>query len=353
MNSAIFKIGILIVLISIFIYVVKTNKYILSQIEKYKEKKIFKIIVKIMIGILFCYFLFICYKNLMNIKTNFDWYQYSQKNDEVFLEYDKKITAENKFYKENITNKNYNNSKYLEPYIPEGFSYVEGEWNTGFTIQDIDKNQYVWVPCTNQENLEIPKLQRLNFSNNAFVSKDICNNDEYEDFIISALENGGFYISRFEIGKENNKPVSKSEAEVWNNITRDEANEIIEEMYVDINCDLINGYAYDTTLKWIMSNNEIKENIIDVENEKIVTAGRTSYNNIYDFTDNVMELTSETTYSNVIIRGFPYEITNDNQEIINQNFGYNIENFDRFSIRPEDNYFTITTLLAFRTILYK
>ena len=350
MNSSIFKLAIAIFFITVFIYLVKNIK----NIKKiYEEIKIFKIIFKIITCILFFYFLFLFYKNLKNINYNFEWYQFSKKNDEMFLEYDKKILEENKFYNENILSNNYNNYKYLNPYIPEGFFYTEGEWDSGFTIQDTAGNQYVWVPCANQDIGIIPKLQRSNFSNKAFISKDICNNENYKKFIISVLENGGFYISRFEIGKENNIPVSKYGTEVWNNITKAEASKIIEGMYKDIECDLINGYAYDTTLKWIMNTNKIEENIIDIEKESIVTTGRMAYNNIYDFIDNVMELTSETTYSNVIIRGFPYKITTDSKELINKNIGYYMENFDRFSISPEDNYFTIDTLLAFRTILYK
>ena len=49
----------------------------------------------------------------------------------------------------------------LRTYIFEDFSYVEGEWNTGFVIEDKDKNQYVWVPCSNIENIDVPKLEKI------------------------------------------------------------------------------------------------------------------------------------------------------------------------------------------------
>lgn len=35
---------------------------------------------------------------------------------------------------------------YTDPPIPEGWEYVEGDWNNGFTIQDSKGNQFVWVP---------------------------------------------------------------------------------------------------------------------------------------------------------------------------------------------------------------
>lgn len=352
MNSAIFKIGIAIVFITIFIYIIKNYKNISKIIEKYQNNKIIKYSICVIIAIILIYVLIYFYNQTQVLKTSINWYKTSKENDFMFAEYDKKITEENKFYKE-VINKNYENQKYSEPYIPEGFSYVEGTWNTGFVIQDSNQNQYVWVPCTNKEDLGVEKLQRINFSKQAFISKDICNNNGYESFLNSALENGGFYISRFEIGKENDNPVSKKDVEIWNNVTRDEAVKIVEKMYDNINCELVNGYAYDTALSWIMNTNEIKPDIVDTDEKEKFYTGRISYNNIYDFVDNTMEITSETSYSNVIIRGFPYEIAQDSKDVALQNFGYNIESFDRFSIRETDNYFTITTILGFRTIIYK
>ena len=352
MNSAIFKIGIAIAFITIYIYIIKNFKKILNVIEKYKEKKIIKYIMNAIIILLLIVFLKYMYNQILVMKDYVAWYQTSKKNDVMFAEYDKKIVEENKFYNEMI-NRTYESQKYSEPYIPEGFSYVEGTWESGFVIQDTNQNQYVWVPCTNTADACVEKLQRSNFSNQAFLSKDLCTNNYYEKFLESALENGGFYISRFEIGKENNKPVSKKNVEIWKDVTREEAEKIIESMYDNINCELINGYAYDTTLLWLMNTNEIKENIIKIKDQKEFLTGKTCYNNIYDFTDNTMELTSETYYSNVIIRGFPYEIAQDSKEISLRNFGYNIENFDRFSIADTENYFTITTILGFRTVIYK
>ena len=270
----------------------------------------------------------------------------------MFAEYDKKISDENKFYKD-VINKNYTNQKYDEPYIPEGFSYVEGAWDNGFVIQDERKNQFVWVPCTNIEDVNVEKLQRYNFSKQVLISKDLCNNNSYEEFLISALENGGFYISRFEIGNENNMPVSKKDMEIWKNVTRDEAEKIVDKMYDNINCKLVNGYAYDTTLSWLMNTNDFNINILDINQKENTTTGKVAYNNIFDFSDNVMELTVETNYSNVIIRGFPYELNSKDKDIILEKIGEDIGNFDRFSIAENENNFTITTLLAFRCVIYK
>ena len=40
-----------------------------------------------------------------------------------------------------------NAEKYKKPPIPEKYSYVLGEWNTGFVIQrNCDGSQFVWIP---------------------------------------------------------------------------------------------------------------------------------------------------------------------------------------------------------------
>lgn len=351
MNSTIFYIGISIFVISICIYIIK-NKDILTKIEQYKDKKIIKFIRIIIFFVVIIFFIMFLYNKIIELNGLIKWYKISKENDLMFEEYDKKIIEENKLYKE-ILNRKFENQKYLEPYIPDGFSYVEGTWNTGYVIQDNAQNQYVWVPCTNEDNLDVEKLQRSNFSTKAFISKDLCNNKEYEEFLNSAFENGGFYISRFEIGNENDKPVSKKNVKIWNDVTINEVENIINTMYENINCKLINGYAYDTTLSWIMKNNDVKTNILDVDKKETLLTGKQSYNNIYDFVDNVMEFTSEEYYSNIIIRGFPYEINEQNKEMALKNFGYDIENFDRFSINDNEDYFTITTVLGFRTIIYK
>lgn len=351
MNSTIILLGIAIVCIVVLIYIIKNLKSISQKLENYKNSKLKKCIVIFLVFILIICFCNYIYGQINTLINNINWYKSSKENDKLYEKYDELIAKENKYYNEKI-NINYDNQKYNEPYIPEGFVYVEGEWNSGFVIQDSNQNQYVWVPCTNKENLGVPKLERKIWSTQDFISKDLCNNDKYEEFIKSALENGGFYISRFEIGKENDKPVSKKGVEVWTELNKSEANQIIEKMYDNINCDLINGYAYDTALTWITENNEIKANIIDIENSEKILSGRNDYNNIYDLTDNIMEITSETTYSNVIVRGFPYEISDETKEYV-LDFGYNIEKFDRFSIQEDENFFTVASKLAFRTIIYK
>lgn len=353
MNNGIFVIGIGIIFISIMIYAVKNFKDLKNVINKIKEKKYFKIIYIVTIALLVLGILFFIYNSIQKLIFNINTYKWAKNNDVINEYNDNQITKEYAFYKDAI-DKNYENQNPKNPYIPEGFSYVEGEWNTGFVIQDEQENQYVWVPCTNKTERinEVEILERKNFSVDPFISKDICINEGAENFISSSLENGGFYISRFEIGIEDDKYVSKNGKTILSNITKKEAIDVVNKMKINenLNYELINGYAYDTTLSWIKNtNNNIKVNKFYI-NENPLT-GRESYNNIYDFTDNVLEMTSETTYGNIIIRGFLFEENAENEML--DELGYESDSIGRVSIREEDNYYTIDNIMGLRTILYK
>lgn len=171
-----------------------------------------------------------------------------------------------------------------------------------------------------------------------------CLDIEYKEFIESALNNGGFYISRFELGKENDEIVSKAGAKVWTNITRAEAIPIINNMYTNINCRLINGYAYDTALAWIKRYNNIE--IKKFEDLTNIQCGRSKYNNIYDLTDNIMEISSEDLYDSIVYRGFS---TVDEIEL---NSRYNSADEKNENYEELLNLKAIN-LLAFRTVIYK
>lgn len=338
MSNAVIKIVIFTIIIFALIYIIKNSEKLLTKKEKV-NKKILKIILVLISIIVIIIIVKFTYKNINGIISNIDAYNFSINSQEMINLFDKKIENENKYYFSKISN-SYDSERSKNPYIFDGFKYVEGEWNTGFVIEDDNNNQYVWVPCSNIENEEIVKLEKYNFDNPSFISKDLCADDNYEKFIESALSNGGFYVSRFEIGNEENKPVSKKDVNLWSNITIAEAEEIVSKMYENsnINCELINGYAYDTALNWINRTNKINPILFDVKKEEIKT-GRNSFNNIYDLTDNIFELTSEKSYDTIIIRGFVKD-----EEYKERN---------RYSILKEENNFTSNNLLAMRCVLYK
>ncbi len=345
MNSGVVIIGIAIVLVSLIIYVAKNKQKFLEKYNKIKHKRNIKILFYVLTILICICFIKWIYESIIQIRENVEFFKTSKENQEFFEKFDKNLQEEENFYND-VIKKDYGDVL-KQPYIPDGFEYVEGDISSGYVIQDQDQNQYVWVPCTNKENDEIFKLAKRDFfdiTNLTSIRNYECLDIEYKEFIESALTNGGFYISRFELGKENDKVVSKLGAKVWYNVTRKEVIGIVKNMYTNINCRLVNGYAYDTTLAWIKKNNNIE--IKYYEDLKNITCGRIKYNNIYDLTDNVMEITLENLYDTIVYRGY------SNIEELKLNNRYNIEDKE---INNYDDLLEqkLINLLAFRTVIYK
>lgn len=187
------------------------------------------------------------------------------KNNTTFAislyEYYQKISEENSYVKTLKSENTFDETASNFPYIPEGFAYVEGKVETGYVIEDEQGNQFVWVPC-NSEN-----LKKADFVEEVFITYEKCWDDNYEEFLKSALENGGFYISRFETGIEDGKVVSKMGVTTFSDLTKKEMEEQIEESfnYEDCTCELINGYAYDRSLSWILEDTTVEINDTEIE----------------------------------------------------------------------------------------
>jgi len=332
------SIGISIILISIIIYVAKNKDICVKYINTIKDKKVTKIISNIVIIMLVVLFVISIFILIKQIYTNIDFYKTSRENNILFDEFDKKVQKEMDFYEEAVQ-KEYGTVK-KEPYIPENFKYVEGNIETGYVIEDLEKNQYVWIPCTNKDNEDIVKLQKMDFSMDVAIKNDCCLDIEYEDFIESAFKYGGFYISRFELGQENEKIVSKPNVKILTDISRTQVIEKLNNLYSNLNCKLINGYAYDTTLAWIKRTNDFKIDKINTEKTQEVLTGRSKNNNIYDFTDNIMELTLEDFYDTIIYRGFDYG------NVLELESRYNKSEQDIYKIKTMN-------IIGFRSVIYK
>lgn len=342
MRNNLFKIFIILFCVTFIIYIVKNNKLILEKIKKYKEKneKIYKAVCVLLILVVFILFVSSFFKTCRKLGNSFNYWVESRKNEEFFNECDQKIEKENAYYLECMDG-NYED-KYASPYILEDFKYVEGEWNTGYVVEDKFGNQYVWVPVTNKDVEGAEKLVKKDFKINPSTCKEYCFDDRYVEFMRSVLENGGFFVSRYELGIEDEKPVSKPEKEVLSNLTKKEFLEKIDSIYEvkkNFNCELINGYAYDTMVEWLNLDSNVELSEIDV-NSKVLT-GRKSNKNIFDVFDNVLEYTCENNYDTAVIRGY----------IKNKNNSF--DESSRYSLVKENNSFSNNTILSARTIIYK
>lgn len=292
-------VGIVTAVVFCFIYLV-TNKKLVSEIWAIQNFKLGKIKLKDIFVILIMFILIlVSIKVLLKSKQILDLEAIVTKDQDENYDKCKEIANAQYFKHKELFEIETDIENCKKPYLPNNFKYVEGEWNTGYVIEDENGNQFVWVPCTNiKNNEEIPLLKKERFMADNAIYFDCYEQDNYEEFLSSCLENGGFYISRFEIGKEDDKPVSKKDVEVWTNVTWKKANNLAQSMYSDINSELINGYAVDTAVSFIVD--KIDRNKICETTKK---TGNQAIKNIYDLVDDMYEWSSELRYGSHIYRG--------------------------------------------------
>ncbi len=207
--------------------------------------------------------------------------------------------------------------------VPRGFfvrTDIETKVNDGIVIEDKQGNQFVWVPCTEEQYKKheyntkiIDDTQKSTDDTGNNPWKTYCyrkyidweEESNVETNTKSVKENGGFYIGRYEAGIPDNasfsinnesnketmtyytnnstngnksknvtkegekdlKPVSKQGVQAWNYINQTNAVEVSKNMYsgaessYDVTSQLIDGIAWDRTVEWIASENE-KANIV-------------------------------------------------------------------------------------------
>lgn len=250
---------------------------------------------------------------------------------------------------------------YNNPYMPNGFYYIEGEWDTGFVIEDAaNGNQFVWIPVDGTN----VKLERKNYSVTD-VQMEECTEHLDSIFEESVLKYGGYYVARYESGIPNNitfeseddmdisgKPVSIRGRQIWNNISYSYAKASAEQMYgtnAEVTSSIMNSYAYDTMLTWLETKGYNLEDSSSwgnysnnsQTNEQVEAAGSVNTwkaNNIYDLAGNVSEWTSEKNGSQYIYRGGSY---------------LNAGNITPAEIREAGSEGKTSNAIGFRAILYK
>ena len=241
--------------------------------------------------------------------------------------------------------------------IPEGFYYVGGSKEEGIVISDVKGddlenskggNQFVWVPIDGL-NIELGRYkfgdngEEINFEDKLmdnyyieeYVSEygNISSKDIYE-FKRSVELYKGFYIARYEasygldgkpksiVSKNNASSKPTGEGTLWNYVTQAEAVEACQKMYEgneEIQSDLINSYAWDTTILYIQKYGEnseySKQKPLSNVRQNTGTTGDVQCN-IYDLAGNLREWTTETsTYTDIyddrpcISRGGGYDFS--------------------------------------------
>lgn len=270
--------------------------------------------------------------------------------------------------------------------IPAGFYYVGGTKTSGIVISDNvndkDKyknkavvgtdllgNQYVWIPCTTDNTSSELQYTRtewgvevdgddnsraikdeltltdasVTYSDadtangiNADVSKEIVAQIKAEK--ASVAQYGGYYIGRYEVGKNSDTAVVKYNQTPYASITWSTAYGLAKKIITnsEVNSYLCSSYAWDTAVNFIQNNSTAKNYATSIEgfngnwnpqavkdpsgnvikpagtSQQLNTGLTTQFCNIFDMGGNEAEFTTELnpgTSETVVLRGGGY---NDN-----------------------------------------
>ena len=233
--------------------------------------------------------------------------------------------------------------------VPAGFKILVDE-TTGYTendisvtkgvvIQDKSGNEFVWVPVgtiyTNTDKTEsktitlgryesfvkndageyVPAQTAENYATKTVIkeyyTEDTAENHDRDNviakdigtFCTNSISNGGYYIGRFEAGKENNTLICKSNKPVYNNVTQSQASSLSQNMYKDattFTSDLINSYAWDTAIIFIQTFGGCEDYYTQSFSTNYTNTGinNDKYCNIYDMSGNAFEFSTETSSYN-------------------------------------------------------
>jgi flagellar basal body-associated protein FliL len=270
--------------------------------------------------------------------------------------------------------------------IPGGFKVAEDSGNTideGIVIEDRKSNQFVWVPVS-QENFETEFVRRAGYSSGTEqsttdygeanaeginveidgtktgVTESSTTVKETKEMYASVKRNEGFYIGRYESGKDNigNVVVQKG-ANVYNNVpwskngtmneetatgnTQDGAIELARNFdtvnnYKTVTSTLCYGVQWDAALTFIdpeytgfaknsdgmgWYNNNYAEGNADHKTGIDIEGNANSPKNIYDLAGNVYEWTMESylTYSRTL-RGSFYNLSGSGHPASDRNNSY-------------------------------
>ena len=267
--------------------------------------------------------------------------------------------------------------------IPTGFYYVGGTKASGIVISDNknDKNkyrnqkvvgtdllgnQYVWIPCTTDSTSSKLQYARtewgvevdgndnsraikdeltltdasVTYSDsdtangiNADVSKEIVAQIKAEK--ASVAQYGGYYIGRYEVGKNGDTAVVKYDQTPYAEITWSTAYGLAKKIITnsEVNSYLCSSYAWDTAVNFIQNNSTAKNYATSIEgfngnwnpqavkdpsgnvikpagtSQQLNTGLTTQFCNIFDMGGNESEFTTELnpgTSETVVLRGGVY-----------------------------------------------
>lgn len=265
--------------------------------------------------------------------------------------------------------------------IPEGFTpqpnpdadpgsdpngYYDPEVEDGVIVKDTNENEFVWIPVgtintdNGQKTIEYNRYAYSNWvgtetdeETGSTKIKTTADQTEYfaeslnESEKNSAVNNGGFYLGRYEAGVSGGSARTedsgtsqtveiKPNLDVYNYVTQSEARALAEGMYSSANytSSLPSSYAWDTALQFLKQTgneayltdssqgnyyNTMPEGKTEEGSVLIETGKTTPVKHLYDMGGNVYEWTTER-YSNVeatkVSRGGFYGFLSTDEPVI-------------------------------------
>ncbi len=258
--------------------------------------------------------------------------------------------------------------------IPDGFYYAGGSKEEGIVISDVEGddlsnskggNQFVWVPVEDYskfqrqigyvdsglENTVFPLTDEVNEQgiNSTFQENEIeeteTTKEEAMEMYRSVKNYGGFYIGRFETGKDNGKAVVKKGVYPYDDVEWASTGDIIEDEkattggaielsrafdsennYTNVTSTLCYGVQWDATLNFIDPNyitnaqigspNCAEGSYVRSQEDtgwfgsEPQNTGYIEVKHIYDMSGNVAEWTMESrSYTGRVVRGGNFSVT--------------------------------------------
>ena len=209
---------------------------------------------------------------------------------------------------------------YNKPYVPEGFSYIEGTVDEGYVVADSIGNEFVWVPVDGV-NVKYERWCKDGISyDDPNLLYDTYLDEQRAKFVNSV---GGFYIGRYEIGFPDvtsevgynidiiaSTPTAIPSLKKGKEIVTGDIINAVNQNYImqnDAVSMMISGLEWDTVMSWLKQSgynvegdSSLYGNYSDENgNGSLKLSGSNEnwkMNNIYDLAGNAAEYVSDEEY---------------------------------------------------------
>ena len=167
-----------------------------------------------------------------------------------------------------------------QPFLPDGATPTNTDWNTGITIKDSNNNEWVWivvpksvtVTCATDDEIKNALISyatdyRSSYSDTWYSGCGLSQSEyeeNYSKMLQSIKANGGFYIGKYEVGSFDN-PVTSNDntrtaviqqgAYPYNYVTCSQAEDLAEGLATGGKTStLMFGIQWDLVLKYLEEN---------------------------------------------------------------------------------------------------